>query len=127
MPLQPMYLFGNPAGFYEAGRRILSLHHWKSWHNVDIMAQGLVKFVCGDLCPLKRWRFRNRTVMTNGFSVVTYMGDTEPDLNKMEMTFVTEAGREERNRSSTWEELGHSLAPVRPELQEGKEKVSYRL
>ena len=86
------------------------------------MAQGLVKFVCGDLCPLKRWRFRDHTVVINGFSVLTYIGDTEPNLNKIEMTFMTEAGRGERNKSSTWEELGHSLTTVRPELLKAKKR-----
>lgn len=49
------------------------------------------------------------------------MGDTEPDLNKI----ITEAGWERRT-SSTWEELRYSLAPVRPELQEGEEWLNIK-
>jgi len=124
--LHQLDLFGDPSGFYESGRRVVSLHHWKSWHHVDVVNLGRVKSVCGDTCLLKRWRFRDNAVLSNGYSAVQYPGKI-PDLDKMELTFFTEAGRGEREKTNSWEELGHSLMPVRPALEEGKDKISYRL
>ncbi|MCJ1341489.1 hypothetical protein MMC09_006785 [Bachmanniomyces sp. S44760] len=137
--LHQLDLFSDASGFYESGRRMLSLHHWKSWHETDVVALGLLKPVCGDLCPLKRWKFRDNSVLTNGYSAVRYpttssavgkdinATDGMPDLNKMEMTFHTEPGRFEEGASNNWKELSHSLTPFRLKLDEGTEKLSWRL
>ena len=51
-----------------AGCRILPLYQWKSWQNVEVVAQSLVRLTGEDLCPLKQYRFRDRAVCTNSFS-----------------------------------------------------------
>ncbi|KAJ4291416.1 hypothetical protein N0V88_006009 [Collariella sp. IMI 366227] len=78
---------GDPSGFFESGRKTLSIHHWKSWYHapVDKMA-GIARF-CGD-CFLQRWRFGEDTLFVNGYSITTYRdGLEEVDLERVEGTF----------------------------------------
>ncbi|MCJ1337656.1 hypothetical protein MMC09_002939 [Bachmanniomyces sp. S44760] len=121
----------DASGFYESGRDIVSLHHWRSWHRADVVGIHRVKTICGDACPLQRWQFRDNVILTNGFSVVQYP-HLVPDLSKMEMTFFTEGAMADNpqggnDKKGTWSEVGHSLTPTRPELIEGKDKKSYKL
>ncbi|KAJ5825996.1 hypothetical protein N7474_003134 [Penicillium riverlandense] len=107
----------NADGFYEAGRPLpLSLHHWKSWTNVDVVRQAMVAEVCGDDCQLRRWRIDNHWWLINGFSIVQYSKPLT-NLLSMEQTWALGPMVEEFN-------YGHSLGPLR-EADSGK--VSYRL
>lgn len=71
--LSQMDFQGDVSGFYEAERtQPLSVHHWKSWHTVDMPLVGRVKEVCGDACVLQHFRLGGGLRMTNGFSIVRY-------------------------------------------------------
>lgn len=41
--LHQMDLKGDLSGFFESGRRSLTLHHWKTWFNVDIPEVAAVR------------------------------------------------------------------------------------
>ncbi|KAI9042441.1 uncharacterized protein KD926_005519 [Aspergillus affinis] len=105
------------SGFFEAGRPLpLSLHHWKSWFDVDVVAMHKVAAICGDDCQLRRWRISKDSFFVNGFSVVKY---SEPmnDMISMEQTFD----------DSDWardEGFAFSLGPLRPK---DADKVSFRM
>lgn len=107
-------LHGDVSGFYEAGRPLpLSIHHWKSWNHVDIVAMAAVARVCGDECLLRRYRFRDGWYLANGFSVFRYSDWDAPD------------GEREREDAmeETWNLGGDyvdRLGPLRPK-DEGKE------
>ena len=122
-------LGGDLSGFYESGRLPLSLHHWKSgWHfeqkpeqralNTYAMAKmHLVSDVCGD-CFLQRWRFGPDTVLSNGFSIATYLDAKALDglvesgeMDKVEDTFLPT-----REVNSFMKGYEHSIGPLRPRV-----------
>jgi hypothetical protein len=110
---------GDPAGFFESGRRALSVHHWKSWYTAPVAAMAAVTRVCGD-CFLQRWRFGHDTLLANGYSITTYRdgllgGDGGIDLGRVEGTWQEPDGK-----------FDFVYAPFRPRLSE-QEKKSYRL
>ncbi|SPQ24893.1 3530bca0-13ef-4f71-a779-f6466cdba68a [Thermothielavioides terrestris] len=79
---------GDPAGFYESGRRVLSVHHWKSWYNAPVDKMAAVVRVCGD-CFLQRFRLGDDTLLANGYSVSVYRAGLLPtlDLGRIEGTW----------------------------------------
>ncbi|KAL2151454.1 hypothetical protein VTH82DRAFT_6552 [Thermothelomyces myriococcoides] len=106
---------GDPSGFFESGRRVVSAHHWKSWYKAPISIMAAIARVCGD-CFLQRWRFGTDTLLANGYSISVYHdGLDKIDLNRMESTF-DEADKR----------FDFSYGPFRPRLSED-EKKSYRL
>ncbi|KAH7024384.1 uncharacterized protein B0I36DRAFT_352625 [Microdochium trichocladiopsis] len=72
--LSQLSLKGDASGFYEAEReQPLSVHHWKSWHHVDVPGVARVAEVCGDACVLQHFRLGGGGwAMTNGFSIVKH-------------------------------------------------------
>lgn len=119
--LHQLDLHGDASGFYESGRPLpLSLHHWKSWFDVDMVALSKVASVCGEECLLRRWRFADDWYLINGFGLVKYSAP----LNKKE--------GEDLRMEMTWQESAyaggdgfeHTLGPLRPK-DEGK--ISFRL
>ncbi|PLB49892.1 hypothetical protein P170DRAFT_435202 [Aspergillus steynii IBT 23096] len=105
------------SGFFEAGRPLpLSLHHWKSWFDVDVVAMHKVASICGDDCQLQRWRLTDDSFFVNGFSVIKYSQPMH-DMLSMEQTFD----------DSDWardEGFAFSLGPLRPK---DYDKISFRM
>lgn len=113
--LQQHDIHGDASGFYEAGRRPVSLHHWKSWYQAPVDRMAAVVNDCGD-CFLQRFQFGADTLLANGYSITQYSrGLSEIDLTMME---------------GTWAEASHefdwSVGPLRDRLPP-HEKRSYRL
>ncbi len=136
--LHQVDMHGDLSGFYESGREILSLHHWKegsaAGYKLEMEKMHLVADIC-DSCFLQRWQFPNDLVLSNGFSIAHYpeghltgekhggLLDTgvgagtkvdKIDLNEMEVTWADEIN------------VQHSLAPKRPKMTE-ESKVGYKL
>jgi hypothetical protein len=116
--LHQLDLDGDPSGFYESGRPLpLSLHHWKSWHQVDMVGLSALSSVCGEACMLRRWRLSDGWFLVNGFSLVKYSSPLMPGDFSMEQTWQNSVyGRPDG--------FAHSLAPLRPR-DEGK--ISFRV
>ncbi|OTA55422.1 glycosyltransferase family 31 protein, partial [Hypoxylon sp. EC38] len=107
---------GDVSGFFEAGLKPLSLHHWKSWYKAPVEDMAKATKFCGD-CFLQRWRFGTDTVFTNGFSIVTYSDGIESiDLDLMEGTWGKADTRD----------FDFSLGPLRNPYPKSKKK-SYEL
>lgn len=71
--LRQLDIHGDPSGFYEALReQPLSVHHWKSWHQVDMPTVAAVAAKCGRECVLRNYKFQDGWQMSNGFSIVRY-------------------------------------------------------
>ncbi|QSZ30396.1 hypothetical protein DSL72_004919 [Monilinia vaccinii-corymbosi] len=127
--LSQIDLTGDHSGFYESGRSVLSLHHWKAGsatkYPYEMDKMHLVSDVC-DECFLQRWQFRNDVVLTNGFSIAKYPeGSLERGARSQlsNSAFVDDGGGIDLRRTEvTWDnknvEVTHSLAPTRPELSE---------
>ncbi|KKY23443.1 hypothetical protein UCRPC4_g02891 [Phaeomoniella chlamydospora] len=116
--LHQVDLHGDPSGLYESGRpQPLSIHHWKSWSEIDVEKLLVVSRVCGDACLLHRWRFSNGWYLNNGFSLVKYSQDLPWGDRTIEKTW------EDWETASDYSYV-HSLAPLRPR-DEGK--ITYRL
>lgn len=117
--LRQLDLHGNDlSGFYESGRALpLSLHHWKSWYPLDMVAMSAVTSVCGDTCLLHRWHLSDDWYLTNGFSLVKYSTPLMENLT-MEQTWDDSGYKREG------EGFAHSLAPLRSR-DDGK--ISFRL
>ena len=93
---------GDASGFFESGRpQPLTIHHWKSWFWLNVDAMSLVSSVCGDDCLLRRWKLADGWFLNNGYSVVKYSVDIEPEDTSMERTWDMDGP------------FKHSLSPLR--------------
>ena len=126
------------SGFYESGREMLSLHHWKegstAGYKLEMEKMHLVADIC-DSCFLQRWQFPNELLLSNGFSITYYpegnLSGTKPggllgsglgpgekaekvDLQQIEQTWGGEIN------------VLHSLAPLRDKMGDNI-KVEYKL
>lgn len=133
--LSQIDLTGDHAGFYENGRRILSLHHWKagstSKYPYEMEKMHLVSNVC-DECFLQRWQFKDDVVLTNGFSIAKYPdGSLERGVRSPpnDLSVVDDGGIDLERTEVTWDnknvDVMHSLAPTRPVLSE-EQKVTWK-
>jgi hypothetical protein len=134
--LHQVDMHGDLSGFYESGREILSLHHWKegsaAGYKLEMEKMHLVADICDD-CFLRRWQFNNEILLSNGFSITQYpqghLTGKKPggvlgtgvggvvdavDLEKMEHTWADEI------------RVTHSLEPARPKMEDNI-KTSYKL
>ncbi|PQE11310.1 glycosyltransferase family 31 protein [Rutstroemia sp. NJR-2017a BVV2] len=125
--LSQIDLMGDHSGFYENGRRVLSLHHWKAGsatlYPYEMEKMHLIAEVCDD-CFLQRYQFSSDVVLTNGFSIAKY---PDQSLNRgIDGNLSDSAYEEDRNlidlrrTEVTWDkkemQVFHSLAPTRPPL-----------
>ncbi|EPE36800.1 hypothetical protein GLAREA_08963 [Glarea lozoyensis ATCC 20868] len=87
--LHQLDIMGDPAGFYEAGLRPLSLHHFKGgiWHKASVYEGAQVAHACGEDCFLQRFRTADDFVISNGFSVAYYPKGIDFNLYQTERTF----------------------------------------
>ncbi|KAG6367996.1 hypothetical protein INS49_002196 [Diaporthe citri] len=116
--LYQMDIMGDTAGFYESSRRVLSLHHWKSWHWSPVDKMAAITKICGG-CFLQRFAFLGNgneafTILNNGYSINIYRADLEeiPDLSLTEQTW--DGGED---GAYQW-----SLGPLRQKVDKGKKK-----
>lgn len=106
---------GDLSGFFEAGLKALSLHHWKSWYEEPVAKIAEVTKICGD-CLLQRFQFGEDTMLSNGYSIALYRkGLKDLNLDYMEATW-----------NQHGPEFDFSIGPLRPALKKD-EKRSYRL
>lgn len=134
--LHQVDIHGDLSGFYESGREMLSLHHWKegsaAGYKLEMEKMHLVADIC-DSCFLQRWQFPGEILLSNGFSITSYpkghltgqkpggilgIGAGEAaekiDLEQMEHTWGDDIN------------VMHSLAPLREKMTE-ETKVGYKL
>lgn len=137
--LWQMDFMGDTAGLYESGRRMLSMHHWKSWHWLPVRDMAAVTRVCGD-CFLARFVFSRRrpveegahaaavwggperlggrdgvTVLNVGYSINVYTGDEGlPDLSRVEQTW---------DGTDAWKDYEWSVGPLRPPVDRQTKKT----
>jgi hypothetical protein len=106
----------SAAGYFESGRRMLTIHHWRTWFRVDVPMGALVSKACGYEGVFQRWSFPSANmVLSNGFSIVEYPeGLDKINLAAVEMTWQGEEAN-----------FLHKIGPLRKVL--GEEKVSYKL
>ncbi|KAH6681527.1 hypothetical protein B0J14DRAFT_530060 [Halenospora varia] len=102
------------AGYFESGRQMLTVHHWRSWYNVDMPTVGLVGKACGNEGLLMRWVFDNNFVLSNGYSIVEYPnGADKINFEHVEMTM--EAG--------SIPKYIHKIGPLREKLPDEDKKT----
>ncbi|KAJ5038455.1 uncharacterized protein L3040_007313 [Drepanopeziza brunnea f. sp. 'multigermtubi'] len=110
--LQQMDIHGDPSGYFESGRRLLTIHHWKSWYHVDIPLSINVSKACGFECLFQRWSFTDNIVLSNGYSVVEYpSGFGGLQLSEVELTWDGE-----------WKDYIHHMGPLRARLDREKKR-----
>jgi len=113
-----MDIKGDVSGFFESGRRMLTVHHWKSWFSVDMVSTARISRVTGDQGVLMRWVFGDDKVLSNGFSVVLYPeGIGEKELGEVEKTW---------NKEEEAESYIHKIGPLREPLGDDR-KVSFKM
>ncbi|RDW60410.1 glycosyltransferase family 31 protein [Aspergillus mulundensis] len=117
--LYQLDLHGDASGFFESGRRLpLSVHHWKSWFNADMVAMGKVARICGDECLLRRFYLAKSKdwFLVNGYSVIqdkTLWNEPRP----MEQTW-------QKSKYKGDDPFAYSLGPLR---RKDDDKVSFSL
>jgi hypothetical protein len=113
LELHQMDINGDPSGYFESGRRLLTVHHWKSWFQVDVPMAANVSKACGDECVFQRWQFDDDVVLNNGYSINEFpsgiMGKV--DLKKVEKTWDGEMFR-----------FVHKIGPLREQVPKGNKK-----
>ncbi|KAF7586198.1 hypothetical protein BBP40_009300 [Aspergillus hancockii] len=98
---------GDVSGFFESGRPPpLSVHHWKSWFHMDMAKLSVVSNLCGDNCLLRQWKFADGWILTNGFSVIKYSQEIDPNDKTMELTWEGQNG-------AVHESYLHEFGPLR--------------
>jgi hypothetical protein len=116
--LYQMDLHNDISGILESGRsQPLSIHHWKSWNNVNVLAMGTVASVAGDASLLQRWRFSDDWILVNGYSLIKYSSSFRQDDIAIEHTW-TDSG------TTKDEHYEHTIGPLQPV---DKDKISFRL
>lgn len=134
--LHQVDMHGDLSGFYESGREMLSVHHWKegsaAGYKLEMEKMHLVADIC-DSCFLQRWQFPNEYVLTNGFSISHYpqghISGQKPGglLGTGVGAQVDKINLEQIEK--TWGDdidVLHSLAPIREKMDDDK-KVGYKL
>lgn len=106
----------TPSGYFESGRRMLTVHHWRTWFKVDIPQSLKVSKACGAEGLFQRWSFpKSNMVLSNGYSIAEYpKGLDEIDFAAVEKTWQGEEAN-----------FLHKIGPLRKAV--GREKMSYRL
>ena len=125
--LYQMDMHGDVDGFYESGRKILSLHHWNTWYTKDVVKMSSVAAAAGRRSVLRRWvfdheevanplsgrTFRSFWILTNGYSLVKYTYDENTPNDAISFDQV----------EKTWDEEGRGfeerLGLMRPMDQAG--------
>lgn len=98
--------FYEPAGYFESGRPMLTIHHWRSWFHIDMPAVARVSKACGDEGILMRWLFDGDVVLSNGYSVAEYpKGISDEELRGVELTW-----------SDAKKKYIHRIGPLRENL-----------
>ncbi|OTB07489.1 glycosyltransferase family 31 protein [Hypoxylon sp. CI-4A] len=104
------------SGFFEAGLKPITLHHWKSWYRAPVEKMAKAATFCGH-CFLQRWRFGTDTILSNGYSIATYKDGVESiNLQLMEGTWGKADSRD----------FDFSLGPLR-KAYPADQKASYKL
>lgn len=117
--LHQLDIHGDASGFFESGRPLpLSVHHWRSWFQADMVALGKVADICGEECLLRRFHLAKSKdwFLVNGFSVIqdaTLWNDPRP----MEQTW-------EKSKHKGSDPFAYSLGPLR---RQDPDKVSFQL
>ena len=136
--LHQVDMHGDLSGFYESGRDMLSLHHWKegsaAGYQLEIEKMHLVADIC-DACFLQRWQFPGDLILSNGFSIASYpQGSLTGKKPGVTGPLVDAVSKTEKinllEMEATWsdEEMNvlHSLAPTRKKMK-GDAKIGYKL
>jgi hypothetical protein len=115
--LNQMDFRGNAIGMFESGRRMLTIHHWRSWFRVDIPKATAVAEACGPEGIFQRWIFpKSNLVLNNGYTINTYPGGVDNiNFEAVEKTWQGEAER-----------FIHHVGPLRAALND-TEKATYGL
>jgi len=115
--LNQMDYRGNAIGVFESGRKLLTVHHWRSWFRVNMPKAALVGKASGNEGILQRWIFPDQNlVLNNGYTINTYPGGVDKiDFEAVEKTWDGEADR-----------FIHHIGPLRKELN-ATDKLTYEL
>lgn len=123
--LNQMDIHGDVSGIFESGRRMLTMHHWKTWYTVDVPSIANVSKACGSECVLQRWQFDNDVVLSNGYSIAEYFGGIAGEDGVEEGEGV-DLGTVERTWTNNNLESLHHIGPLRDPLKAGW-KRQYRM
>jgi hypothetical protein len=120
--LYQLDLYGDPSGFYEAGIKPISLHHFKGggWHLALPYEYTKMAHICGEDCTLMRFQTADDFIISAGFSVVHYPQGINFNLAQMERTFAAAP------QDKGWN-LDYVFDPQRPSLLKSGRKISWDL
>ncbi|TAQ83200.1 hypothetical protein B7494_g8477 [Chlorociboria aeruginascens] len=120
--LYQLDIIGDASGFYEAGLKPLSLHHFKGgmWHSANPLQGAQISHACGEDCFLQRFQSNDDFIISNGYSIAYYPRGIDFNTNQLEKTF-----------SPAPDDFGWNfdlmLGPQRKNLLETGRKVSWEL
>ncbi|PHH72659.1 hypothetical protein CDD83_4901 [Cordyceps sp. RAO-2017] len=111
---------GDAAGFYEWGRKPLSLHHYRGggWHTARPAQFSKIAYACGEDCILQRFQTADHFILA-GHSVAHYPAGVTFDTSQVERTF-------EPLHETSWN-FDFVFGPQRPPLKKSGHKISWEI
>lgn len=122
--LNQMDIVGDPSGYFESGRRMLTIHHWKSWFDVNVPMVANVSKACGDECVLQRWQFDDNLVLSNGYSINEYPRGID-GIEGEGVTRKIELEKVEKTWDGQMWEYIHKIGPLREKLEEEEKRTLF--
>jgi hypothetical protein len=112
---------GDAAGFYEWGKRPLSIHHYRGgdWTTAKPVEFTKIAHTCGEDCSLQRFMMKDGYVIS-GHSVAYYPDGAEFDWDMVERTM------DAMPKDKGWN-LDFMFGPQRPSLSRTGKKVAWDL
>ncbi|KAK9778981.1 hypothetical protein AB5N19_01266 [Seiridium cardinale] len=120
--LYQLDLYGDPSGFYEAGLKPISLHHFKGggWHSAMPWQYTKIAHICGEDCTLQRFQTADDFIISTSFSIAHYPEGIKFNTAQMERTFAAAP------QDKGWN-LDYVFDPQRPSLLKSGRKISWDL
>ena len=114
-------IVGDASGFYEWGKRPLSVHHYRGgdWTLAKPYEFTKIAHTCGEDCVLQRFMTQDGFVLT-GHSIAYYPHGTSFDWDMVERTMET------MPEDKGWN-LDFAFGPQRPSLSRTGKKVAFDL
>jgi hypothetical protein len=121
--LNQMDMNGDVSGYFESGRRMLTMHHWKTWFSVDVPGISNISTACGHECIFQRWQFDDNVVLSNGYSIQKYLQGISGEAG-MKSEEGIDLDAVERTWGGNNDQWKHHMGPLREPLKKGL-KIQY--
>ncbi|KAH6697218.1 hypothetical protein F5X68DRAFT_266555 [Plectosphaerella plurivora] len=125
VPLRDLWqldLVGDGSGFFEAGFKPHSVHHFKGgwWFTAYPLESTKIAHTCGEDCLFQRFITTDNFIISNGYSIAQYPEGIDFNLDQVEHTFRAIS----KDRGNNFDLV---FGPQRPTLSRTGRKIAWEL